>query len=279
MDVVELAKLKDYIENSIILTKDTENSKIANMLLPILSEVKSKVQVKLDEINIAAESLKQRRIRLPGPNRLQFFKSHDYNPAEVEFFNNILSGFSGWNYPGLVLFPGVGHVLNSMVSSEPLYIADTCDEVLQHCAGTFNEHYSTKRLMQYRISKYDLSPLPQEAFGLVTSVNWTVFESLDGLSEIADSVYELLLPGGIYLFNYNPLDKYWGVEQNTKQLGYGALTEDLIENLISIGFEIEKVNKQPHKMAYVICKKAGTLDSPKLTSILAKIIATDEELL
>ena len=165
MNVVELAKVKDYIENCIDTTTDTEHNEISNMLLPILVEVKNKLKVHIDEINVAAESLLQRRINLAGTNRLEFFKSHDYNPAEVAFFADILTRFSSWTYPGLVIFPGVGNVLHNMVSSEPLYIVDTCDEVLNYCAGLFNEYYSSRRLMQYKISKYDLSPLPQQAFG------------------------------------------------------------------------------------------------------------------
>ena len=106
-----------------------------------------------------------------------------------------------------------------------------------------------------------------------------MFESLNGLTEMARNVYDVLLPGGVYLFNYNPLDRYWGVEQNVTHFGYGAITDDLANNLQSIGFEIEKINRSPRKMAYIICKKPGELDSPKLTSILAKIIATTDELL
>lgn len=81
------------------------------------------------------------------------------------------------------------------------------------------------------------------------------------------------------MFNYNPLDRYWGVQQNIDQFGYGTLTEDLVSKLERIGFQILKINQQPSKMAYIICRKYGELDSPKLSSILAKIIATTDELL
>lgn len=278
MDIISLTKVRNYLEHSIDICH-ADQTKISEDLIPVLKQVKQAIRPSLNELINAAEGLRQRRIGMSSTNWLKFFQSHDYNPAEVEFYKDILAAFVSWQYPTLVLFPGVGKILPGLLGAEPLYIADWSDEVLNHCAAQFNDFYANKRLMQYKISKYDLSPLPQQSFGLVTSVNWTVFEGLDGLVEIANSVHNILLPGGIYMFNYNPLDRYWGVQQNIDQFGYGALTEDLISKLERIGFQILKINQQPSKMAYIICRKYGELDSPKLGSILAKIIATTDELL
>jgi hypothetical protein len=88
------------------------------------------------------------------------------------------------------------------------------------------------------------------------------------------------MPGGVYLFNYNPLDRWWGVEQYGSIKGfYGANTSKLIDHLKDIGFEIIRNNKEPGHLTYILCKKPGEISRIKLSSALAKIIEKNVELL
>ena len=134
--------------------------------------------------------------------------------------------------------------------------------------------------MKYKISKYDMTPLPQKTFGLVYSLNWSMFENIDNLEEMSKSVYNLLMPGGCFLFNYNPLDKWWGMEQYGNVKGYnGADSNELRQRLVKIGFEVVRNNREEGRLTYMICRKHGDLNLIKLSSTLAKIIEKNQELL
>jgi len=88
------------------------------------------------------------------------------------------------------------------------------------------------------------------------------------------------MPGGIFLFNYNPLDKWWGIDQYGDIKGYyGAYTNELKTRIRNIGFKIIRLNREPGQLSFMLCRKQGELNHVKLSSTLAKIIEKDVELL
>ena len=276
-----LAKIKAYCESIEMLMREEKLSSDIQFPTDIIRQhvdpFLDKELLHLDEMAIF---LNQKRLELDGESKIRFFQFHRMNEYERTRYKSILDSLVDWQFPCLNLFPGTGDMLPGVLGAEPLFIADWHEEVLNDVAQQFNSLFVEKRLMQYKISKYDMTPLPQQTFGLVYSLHWTMFENIDNLDEIARSVHDLLLPGGMFLFNFNPLDKWWGIDQYGDIKGYyGADTNSLKERLKKIGFKILRTNREIGQMSFIFCKKQGDLNRIKLSSTLAKIIEKNQELL
>ena len=276
-----LAKIKAYcseIETLMILEQLSDHIQFPTDL--IRQHVDPFLDKQMNYLDEMAIYLNQKRLELDGPSMVKFYELHKMNDEEIHRYKSILDGLVDWQFPCLDLFPGRGDTLPGVLGAEPLFTADWHDEVLNNVAQQFNSTFAEKRLMQYKISKYDMTPLPQKTFGLVYSLHWTMFENADNIEEIAKSVHSLLMPGGLFLFNYNPLDKWWGIEQYGDIKGYyGAYTNELKTRIRNIGFKIVRLNREPGQLSFMLCRKQGELNHVKLSSTLAKIIEKDVELL
>lgn len=276
-----LAKIKAYcseIEKLMILEQLSDHIQFpTDMIRQHVDPFLNRQMIYLDEMAIY---LNQKRLELDGPSMVKFYELHKMNDEEIHRYKSILDGLVDWQFPCLDLFPGRGDTLPGVLGAEPLFTADWHNEVLNNVAQQFNSTFAEKRLMQYKISKYDMTPLPQKTFGLVYSLHWTMFENADNIEEIAKSVHSLLMPGGLFLFNYNPLDKWWGIEQYGDIKGYyGAYTNELKTRIRNVGFKILRLNREPGQLSFMLCRKQGELNHVKLSSTLAKIIEKDVELL
>ena len=281
MSAANLSKYIAYCEalESLVYSEDLPWD-----VLEFIHNIKSfaipRLELELKNLDDIARFLDEKRLELSGLDRIKFFMLHEMPESEISQYRSILDSMIDWHYPCLDLFPGTGKLLPSVVGAEPLYIADWDNTLLEDVSQQFNTVFAEKRLMKYKISKYDMTPMPQKMFGLVYSLHWTMFENEVNLKNIAESVFNLLMPGGVYLFNYNPLDRWWGVEQYGSIKGfYGANTSKLIDHLKNIGFEIIRNNKEPGHLTYILCKKPGEIPRIKLSSALAKIIEKNVELL
>ena len=219
-----------------------------------------------------------RNSNLRGENRIKLFR--DWHPTDymIDIISNVMKSYVSWEYPCLEIFPGDGAFLPFVLGAEPLYIADWDRMLLEDVSKQFNEYYASKRLMKYVIKDYDLSPLPQDSFGFIYCVNWLRFEDLSGLNRLAKAVYDCLMPGGVYLFVFNPSDKWWGVSEMETGYGNGADTVELTKSLESIGFEVKEIQHQLHNVSHVICKRPGEIRYIKSSSVLGKIIDNNSNL-
>ena len=276
-----LVKIKAYCDAINFLAAEEALTSDINILTEaIRSHADIGLSLELRHLDEMAIFFEQKRAELMAESRIKFFKLHSMNETELNHYGSMLDGIVDWQFPCLDLFPGTGNILKSVVGAEPLYIADWDDEVLLDVSNQFNSIFAEKRLMKYKISKYDMTPLPQKTFGLVYSLNWSMFENIDNLEEMSKSVYNLLMPGGCFLFNYNPLDKWWGIDQYGDIKGYyGAYTNELKTLIRNIGFKIVRLNREPGQLSFMLCRKQGELNHVKLSSTLAKIIEKDVELL
>lgn len=204
-----------------------------------------------------------------------FYEVNKLSDAELLEYKGILQSLVDWRFAAMELFPGNGDMIHSMVAAEPLYIADWFESIIEDVSGQFNSFYAERKLMKYVVRDFNFKNLPYNAFGIVYSLHWTKFEDLNNLTRLADKVWPKLLPGGVYLFNYNPLDQWYGARDYYNNVYNGADTDQLVTNLKNIGYHIEKVNRQvTHN--YILCTKPGELPNYKLEPILARIIEKSE---
>ena len=119
---------------------------------------------------------------------------------------------------------------------------------------------------------YDnLLHLPQQ-LGLAVSVNSYEFWPIDPIKTEMQKVYDLLLPGGHFIFSYNDCEQLASLDLCAND--YRAYnTKSLMKSMVQMyGFDIvkqEDVRNGAH--SYMVVKKPGKLHSQKLTSPLVKV--------
>jgi hypothetical protein len=261
-----------------LAVQDQIDADISASISQHIETISQEIKSSIIGLELAAKSKKEFIHAMSGQRRLDFFNNFvdDYATGK---FKPLITSFTSWEYPVLELFPCTAQYLPFAVAGEPLFVADFDNYILDNCSKIFNEYYSEKRLMKYKINGSDLSALPNNSFGFIYAINYLRFENEDFLLRLAANAYKLLLDGGVYLFSYNPLEMYWALEEVERGTAYGAYTEKLVSRLENIGFEVIKVFKENSFYSYVIVKKPGEIARIKTTGILGKIIEKEQDIM
>lgn len=276
MKASKLTKIINCLEQAVDSMEDGD----AN-ITPVKEMIVSYKELRkplMEALEISAEASRGRYEHLDGALKLDYFASWEQNQTVVEQYHALIKSFTSFEYPCMELFPGTCQFIEQAVAAEPLYVADRSAYLLDNAASKFNQYYGSKRLMKYVIQGYDMTSLPQNSFGFIYAINWMRFESLSGLNNFAKSVYDCLMPGGVYLFSYVPIDQWWALEVAEYGYAAGADTVELKAALESIGFEILDHDSPSPERTYMLCKKSGEIEYIKGSSILAKIIDKPEDL-
>jgi hypothetical protein len=85
------------------------------------------------------------------------------------------------------------------------------------------------------------------------------------------------MPGGTYMFAFNPIDKPFGMKNAESGYATGADSRILIRDIIDIGYEIVSMNLT-QGLSYVICKRPGEIEYIKAGSLLAQVIDKPQDL-
>lgn len=278
-DLTKIHNLITEIEE-LQVTEPNFNQELIDIMKKYKTSIKEEINKKVIELDSVSASTRLRIKQLKGSFRIRHFQDSLYSDNTLVKFRTILESINDWQFPACEIFPGVGQMLPHVLAAEPLYIVDWDKEVLDNAASIFNDFYANKRLMRYVVEEYDFSELPQKSFGLVYCLNYIRYENLQGLIQLAKSVWDLLSDGGHYFFVYTPLDKHWGAHHYENGFSSGADTDKLLFELSRLGFEIVKTNGEDLEfyVAYVLVKKPGNLHLVKSTSVLAKIIDRPDDL-
>ncbi len=177
--------------------------------------------------------------------------------------------FSDWRWAGVELNPSTGLLTRSMLACDPLYLytGNIVDE--DNIKSKFNNFFADKRLMMYN----DLDKLPQGQLGLATSINCYEFWPVDPIKNEMQKVYNLLHPGGHFIFTYNDCEKEASLDFLSGQVAYRSYnTRSLMTNLVKmLGFDIIKEQSFQESHTWMIVKKPGDLTSQKLSAPLVAI--------
>jgi SAM-dependent methyltransferase len=171
----------------------------------------------------------------------------------------------------LELGPGDGQWTEYLVAADPLYLADINQDFLDSTVKKFPEPYRP-RIRTYLLNNDgNLSKLPQKQFGFVFAWDVFSFMPLDLCKEYLQNIFNILKPGGTFLFNYNNCDEY----QNVRYVEAGFkswMTKSLLEKTVKeLGFDIEKYDNH-EKEYWIIIRKPGNLRTVKSMQALGKIV-------
>ena len=186
----------------------------------------------------------------------------------VNFIKREIGYYSDWRWAGIELNPSNGFLTRSFLACDPLYLYTGNVVDKEAIKSNFNRFFSEKRMMFYD----NLLHLPQGQLGLAVSINSYEFWPIDPIKTEMQKVYNLLQPGGHFIFTYNDCEQLASLDLCAND--YRAYnTKSLMTNMVQMfGFDIVKQDDACNGAhSFMVVKKPGVLTSQKLSSPLVKI--------
>ena len=193
-----------------------------------------------------------------------------------------LTQFSAWKFPGLQLYPQSKQWIDVMLASEPLYLVSLARQTALDLISEYPQLYQNRvRVYASALSNTidrSLDFLPQHQFGYVVMWNTPLYLSSTILNEYLTSIYNLLRPGGILVFNFNNCAIPASAKLAENKI-FSALTSTAIQKMAnSIGFvdtvfhDVALDGLTHTHISWVKLSKPGKLTTIKSHPTLAKII-------
>lgn len=178
-------------------------------------------------------------------------------------------------YPSLEIGPGDGFWTKHMIAADPLYLVDINKEFLDSACSQFNEVYQ-RRVRPYQLNTEGLSPndlsiLPLNQFGFVLAINVFDFFTLDFSTEYIKQVFNILRPGGTFIFTYNDCTYYKSAMLVETGFKGWATESEMISICQSFGFEIVNSISKQDSAQWLEIKKPGDLRTVKTHQALGEI--------
>lgn len=189
-----------------------------------------------------------------------------------------ITEYSDWHYPALQINPRSKKWIDSMVAADPLYLTHWNINLVKEIIKSYPELYQN-RLRLYEITERDFSKLPQTQFSFVLC--WDYFNYLSPMfvEKYIKEVYQLLRPGGRFMFSYTNCDIADSALQ-AESLGCAYASAKWIKKLCDeIGYEdndlkdfntSDAFNIHAH-VSWAILKKPGELSTVKRSQAMAQI--------
>lgn len=169
---------------------------------------------------------------------------------------------TSWKYPALEIGCRDGEWTKLLVAGDPLYLTDVHQEFLDSAINDYPPEYQ-RRTRPYLIKNNDYSILPQKQFGFVFSWNHLNYKSIDSIRETLKQVYNLLRPGGVFMFSYNNGDLPAGAAYAESYFMSYVPKSMLLPVCQQAGFEIVHTKDYEPAVSWVELQKPGELETVK----------------
>ena len=299
-------KYKELVDNTsinsdeLMKTIDDTIGIVSKRDNPLISKLKSQSDEILDDLNafsdtlIALKSDIEKTLRKIEINYLN--KSHELCKSANESPEYIIERFSThplvssddtkkqlvhkiserctWKYPGLIIRPGIDDWIDLLVSLDPLYIVDEHLELLNATKSKWNSIYQSR--LRYSIISDDsdviFKSVPENQIGFILAIDFFNFKPFDVIKTYISEIYNLLKPGGIFIFTFNNCD-FANSIRNFENILYSYTPGTLVKSMIElIGFEIiDGFTDSNYNLSWLEIKKPGSMDSIRGGQCLAKI--------
>jgi len=280
-------ELDSIIENiSILQLKYNEdyNFRLGEVIKTI-NAIKESLQHPKDKLSDVAEIIKvdlaeatakfdldnyQDELRWPLPDRIRETRSL-YIPNGVdEIVRRSVDLYVDWRHPGLEIGCRDGEYTKFLVGCDPLYIMDVHQEFIDSTLSKYPAEYQ-RRLRPYQIKNMDLSMLPNNQIGFVFSWNFFNYLTLDSIHTYLVQVYNLLRPGGTFMFSYNNADMPAPAAYADSYYMSYVPKSILVPMCKRLGFEIASTTDLEPAVSWVEIRKPGELTSIKAHQVLGEI--------
>ena len=262
----------DYLDD---LRKDIKNANdIFDKKISEVPEIKRIIDQKISDMSskyFAANYQMELALTEEGERKT---RAKAFSDHAKEVLSSRLKLYSDWHYPGLEIGPGVGVWTGDLVGNDPLYLIDIRQSYLDETIAMFTPEYQ-RRIRPYLIPESDdpedLSILPQNQFGFVTSINVFEYFSFDKIRHYLEEVWNLLRPGGVFLFSYNNGERY----QCAKLAENGTVSYIPKTMLVTFcethGYEVIETFDLDNSVCWIELRKPGKLKTAKTHQAMGEI--------
>lgn len=201
------------------------------------------------------------------------YKQLIYEQETRDFFLNRVKLYTNWKWPALEIRPAQGDFTDALIGCDPLYLADTTPQMLKLVKDKWTGEFQ-RRVRYYTINEtaeMPLNTLPQNAIGVIVSVDFFNFRSVDVIERYIKSMFQTLRPGGTAVFTYNNCDHPIGVDNF--EHGYYCYTpgRKIKQICEKYGFRVMASFDMDNNVSWLEIQKPGRLSSLRGGQNLAKI--------
>jgi len=203
----------------------------------------------------------------------------EINEEVHELFLSRLNVVADWKYPGIIIRPGVRPYINTMVSSDPLYLVDSDIDLLTPVVFQQQERYQ-RRLRKIIVDENEpdflLSKIPVGQIGMILCMDYFEYKTIEVINQYLVEMFQLLRPGGMTIFTYNNCDLAAGVklvEARARCYTPGVVIKQLVSD---IGFTIHAQFDHAESISWMEISKPGELSSLRGGQSLARIVAKNQ---
>jgi SAM-dependent methyltransferase len=179
-----------------------------------------------------------------------------------------------WRYPALEIGCRDGEWTQYLVAADPLYITDKFPEFLSSTNNRFPGPYQA-RLRKYPLRDHDLSVLPRAQMAFVFSWGYFNYVSMDTMRRYLAQVFDLLRPGGIFMFSYNDGDTTFGAGMAENFAQTYMPKSQLVPLAGSMGFEVNAESNYGNNIHWIELKRPGQLQTVKAHQVMGAIQVRD----
>ena len=194
--------------------------------------------------------------------------------TSADIFEQRLKIYTDWQSAGLIFRPAHLDSLPQLVSLDPVYFADTDPELITPLMEHFHDDYR-RRIRTYIVNEYSdqayFSQLPKEQFGIVAAQTFLNFKPLEIINKIITEVFDLLKPGGAFVFTYNNCDFYGAVDLVERSFACYTPGRLIKEHASKIGYNISFDYTEPNVTSFLELTKPGIKTSIRGGQTLALI--------
>lgn len=195
-----------------------------------------------------------------------------YIPGQIhQDVESRINLYSDWKYPGLEIGCRDGEWTKYLVACDPLYLVDTHQDFLDKTINQYQAEYQ-RRLRTYLINNNDYGTLPQKQFNFVFSWNYFNYKSLETMKHTLKQVYNLLKPGGVFMFSYNNGDLPSAAAYAESYFMSYMPKSMLLPLAQNLGFEILLSRDYEPAVSWLEIRKPGELSTVKGHQALGTIL-------
>jgi SAM-dependent methyltransferase len=208
-------------------------------------------------------------------------RSNAYSIDNSDEFKERINLYASWKHAGLYIRPGHDSYIDQMISNDPLYVADTHQDLLEPVKKRWTPDYQAR--VRYKIindsSEKIFKDIPTSQLGLIVVSNFFNFKPFEVIKKYLLEFNQILKPGGVVIFTYNNCD-YPGAVRNVEShfncYTPGRIIKDFVE---SLEFEILNNKTSASGLNWIEIKKPGVLVSQRGGQELSKIIKTEADII
>jgi SAM-dependent methyltransferase len=121
------------------------------------------------------------------------------------------------------------------------------------------------------IKEYQLPNLPKGQFNLVFSWNFFNYLTLNNIKKYLVQIYDLLRPGGVFIFTFNNGDLSAGAAYAENYYMSYVPKSMLVPVCEELGFEVLHTQDLEPALSWLEIRKPGELQTVKVSQALGKI--------